>query len=161
MSDRIAVMDKGHVLQVGLPADIYNRPATRFVADFIGETNFIGATVSEVHGDEATVLIDDRLPLRVSTHDSHVASGDKITLAIRPEKIDLRSPHDSVSNYLPGKVEECIFIGTDNRYVVRVAEKTALVVRCQNSMTNRQDQFEVGTEVRAECSAEHALILTS
>ncbi|MHB8626688.1 MAG: ABC transporter ATP-binding protein [Aggregatilineales bacterium] len=161
MSDRIAVMDKGHVLQIGLPVEIYNRPATRFVADFIGETNFISATVSEVHGDETSVLVDDRLPLRVSTHDSVVNPGDKITIAIRPEKIDLRSPRDEATNCLPGKIEECIFIGTDNRYVVRVTEKTALVVREQNGMTGRLAQFEVGADVRAECSAEHALILTA
>jgi len=160
MSDRIAVMDKGHVLQVGLPADIYNRPATRFVADFIGETNFLGATVSELHGDEATVLVDGMLPLRVSTHSAKVNAGDKITIAIRPEKIDLHSAQDEISNFLPGKIEECIFIGTDNRYVMRITEKSALIVREQNGMTGRLAQFEVGAEVRAECSVEHALILT-
>jgi len=161
MSDRIAVMDKGHVLQIGLPADIYNRPTTRFVADFIGETNFINGTVSETQGDKTIVLIDGRLALRVSTQRSETHPGDAVTIAIRPEKISLRQVSDAASNALPGKIEECIFIGTDNRYVVRVTEQTALVVREQNGMTGRLSQFEVGAEVRAECSVEHALILTS
>jgi len=161
MSDRIAVMNKGHVLQIGEPADIYNRPSTRFVADFIGETNFLEACVQEVHGDEATVQVDDRLPLRVSTHGAVVKPGDAITIAIRPEKIDLHPVADNAPNSLPGVLEESVFIGTDNRYVVRLTEKTKLVVREQNSMSGRFSDLTVGQSVLAQCSAEHALILTS
>ncbi len=161
MSDRIAVMDKGHVLQIGQPMDIYDRPVTRFVADFIGETNFMDATVQEIHGDEATVLVDDQLPLRVSMHESVVKPGDRITIAIRPEKIDLHPMSEDAPNSLPGRLEESIFIGTDNRYVVRLTDKTALVVREQNGMSGRFAELAPGSEVRAQCSADHALILTS
>jgi spermidine/putrescine transport system ATP-binding protein len=161
MSDRIAVMNKGHVLQVGAPAEIYNRPATRFVADFIGETNFIDAKVREIQGEEAVVLVEDNLPLRVSTHGANVKPGDPITIAIRPEKIDLRLITDEAPNSLPGTLEECIFIGTDNRYVVRIGARSALVVREQNGMSGRLSELSVGSQVRAECSSEHALILTS
>ena len=164
MSDRIAVMNFGHVLQVGEPQAIYNRPTTRFVADFIGETNFMAATVQQVHtgetGPEADVLIDNAYPLRVSMHEVNVKAGDMISVAIRPEKIDIREATDTEANALPGTIEEVIFIGTDTRYVVRITEKTALVVREQNGMSGRLAAFTVGTPVRAVCSVEHALILT-
>jgi spermidine/putrescine transport system ATP-binding protein len=161
MSDRIAVMNFGHVLQIGEPQAIYNRPATRFVADFIGETNFMAATVQGIEGGVADVLIDGQFPLKVSTHESAtVHVGDAMTVAIRPEKIDLRDATDTEPNALPGTIEECIFIGTDTRYVVRVSEKTALVVREQNGMSARLSAFNVGTPVHAVCSVEHALILT-
>ncbi len=160
MSDRIAVMNKGHVLQVGAPAEIYNKPATRFVADFIGETNFIEAQIQEMHGEEATVLVEDEFSLRVSTHGAEVKVGDRITIAIRPEKIDLRLITDDAPNSLPGTLEECIFIGTDNRYVVRVGERSVFVVREQNSMSGRLSELVVGSQVRVQCSTEQALILT-
>jgi spermidine/putrescine transport system ATP-binding protein len=161
MSDRIAVMDKGHVLQVGRPLDIYDRPATRFVADFIGETNFLNATVKELHGEEATVLIDDKLPLRVSTHGSSVKAEDKITIALRPEKIDLYRSNTDFPNSLPGTLEERIFIGTDTRYLVRLTDKTTIVVREQNDLNGDQDNFQIGEAVCAQCSPNYALILTS
>ena len=161
MSDRIAVMNHGHVLQIGGPAEIYNRPLTRFVADFIGETNFIDAKVSEIHEADVTVIVDSQWPLRVSTHDNAaVKVGDMITLAIRPEKIDLRSADDNALNSLPGKIEECIFIGTDTRYLVRLSDNTSLVIREQNGMNERLSLFNVGASVRAQCSVEHALMLT-
>ncbi len=161
MSDRIAVMDKGHVLQIGKPADIYDRPVTRFVADFIGETNFLNACVRETHGDEATVLIDNQLPLRVSMHGANAKPNDQITIAIRPEKIDLRPANTEGANSLPGKIEERIFIGTDNRYVVRLTDKTSVVVREQNDIDSDLERYDLGEMVCARCSSEHALILTS
>ena len=161
MSDRIAVMNHGHVLQIGGPAEIYNRPLTRFVADFIGETNFIEATVSEINADDVTVLVDDRWPLRVSKHDNaEVSIGAAITLAIRPEKIDLRGAEETAPNSLPGTLEECIFIGTDTRYLIRISEKTSLIIREQNGITERLSQFNIGAAVRAQCTVEHALMLT-
>jgi spermidine/putrescine transport system ATP-binding protein len=149
------------VLQIGQPAEIYTRPLTRFVADFIGETNFIDATVSEINADDVTVLVNGEWPLRVSAHDNaKVKIGDSITLAIRPEKIDLRGANDDAPNSLPGKLEECIFIGTDTRYLIRISDKISLVIREQNGMTERLSQFNVGDSVRAQCTVEHALMLT-
>lgn len=161
MSDRIAVMDHGHVLQIGKPMDIYDRPATRFVADFIGETNFVPACVSEVLGEEANVVVCNQLPLRVSTHGADVKPNDNITIAIRPEKIDLYPTSENPPNSLHGKLIERIFIGTDTRYVVSLDDSTHLIIREQNDLHGDQEHFEVGEEVRAQCSPQYALILTS
>lgn len=87
MSDRIAVMDLGVVQQVGAPREIYEQPNNRFVADFIGETNFLGGVVLEL-GEYATVAIDG-LPVLGNHGGRSIQPDQQITLAIRPEKINL------------------------------------------------------------------------
>ncbi|MFN2223067.1 MAG: TOBE domain-containing protein, partial [Candidatus Promineifilaceae bacterium] len=87
MSDRIAVMSDGLVQQVGLPRDIYEHPANRFVADFIGETNFISGEVCEL-AEMVTVRVGE-VELSGSTNGHAIAKGEQVTLAIRPEKINL------------------------------------------------------------------------
>lgn len=161
MSDRIAVMDKGHVLQIGKPQDIYDRPATRFVADFIGETNFLPATVLELWANgEVMVNVADRFPLHVSTHGKSVKVGDKITLGLRPEKIDLYAATDECPNSLPGTLDEMVFVGTDTRFVVRLTDSLTFVVREQNGLSGRLTGVAPGSKVVAQCSVEHALVLT-
>jgi len=87
MSNRIAVMSDGVVQQVGEPRQIYEHPANRFVADFIGETNFVSATLVE-SGEPARITIGDLTVLGV-LGGRQVSSGSPITLAIRPEKINI------------------------------------------------------------------------
>ncbi len=87
MSDRIAIMDQGVVQQLGEPRQIYEHPANRFVADFIGETNFIDATLVGC-GPPATLRIG-RLDVLGTTDGREIPSGQPVTLAVRPEKINL------------------------------------------------------------------------
>ncbi len=161
MSDRIAVMNLGKVLQIGNPQEIYDRPKTRFVADFIGETNFLPATVQELHANnEATVLVAGEHPLRVNSTDKTVKVGDNVTIAIRPEKMDLYPASENPPNSLPGTLEEMVFVGTDTRFGVRLAKDVSFVVREQNGLTGRLSDVSVGSPVRAQCSVQYALILT-
>ena len=89
MSDRIAVMSQGKVLQMGPAVEIYERPTSRFVADFIGESNFLDGRVKAIKGEHAEVAIDawgtDLVGLRLA----NVRVGDEVTVSIRPEKIRL------------------------------------------------------------------------
>jgi len=161
MSDRIAVMNLGKVIQIGNPQEIYDRPKTRFVADFIGETNFLPATVQELHSsNEATVLVSGEQPLRVNIGDKTVKSGDAVTIAIRPEKIDLYPASENPPNSLSGTLEEMVFVGTDTRYRVRLSKDVSFVVREQNGLAGRLSAIAVGSPVRAQCSVQFALILT-
>ena len=135
MSDRIAVMDRGQVLQVGTPAEIYDEPSSRFVADFIGETNFIDDCVVEsVAGNLATVT--DGAGLKLSIADPAQASvGTSGAVIIRPEKIDLHSGLPTGQEDLTvvaGNVIDKLWIGTDTHFTVRLNERTALAARHQN-----------------------------
>jgi spermidine/putrescine transport system ATP-binding protein len=132
MSDRIAVMHQGKVLQIGSPTEIYERPCCRFVADFIGDTNFLNGVVESQEQDIVTVLVDDDLPVMVQT-DGSLARGTEVTVAIRPEKVRLLpNPLRGTQNSFPCQVEQVIYVGTDTRFLVRLSEKVALTVREQN-----------------------------
>ena len=91
MSDRIAVMSLGRVLQMGLAVEIYERPANRFVADFIGESNFLDGKVKSVNGDQAVVYLPVWEQELTGIVTSKVNAGDDVAISIRPEKIRLSS----------------------------------------------------------------------
>jgi len=160
MSDRIAVMDSGEVLQVGRPKDIYENPATRFVADFIGETNFLEGRVSDVADGRVEVLVDDQLVVHAHS-EAAVSVGQSVAIALRPERTDLRSPdqaHDRAS--LPGRVEEVVYIGTDTRYIVRLTDRTAMVVRQQNLGGTDAMSVSAGVEVLVTWDTRDVRLLT-
>jgi len=132
MSDRIAVMHQGKVLQVGTPTEIYERPSCRFVADFIGESNFLVGTVQQQRDDLATVLVDGRLPVVAST-DQALSPGDQVTVAVRPEKIRLLPrPLAGQNNAFTGQIEQVVYIGTATVFKIRLSEQVVLTVREQN-----------------------------
>jgi spermidine/putrescine transport system ATP-binding protein len=159
MSDRIAVMSGGHVLQLGTPEEIYEQPANRFVADFIGETNFLVGRIEAVHGDEASVLIDGALTVHVQAPPG-VASGQEVAIAIRPEKVSLHAePVDPRS--LPAIVEEVVYIGTDTRYIVRLTEHTAISIRQQNTEPGTTIRFDNGETIYLSWPDECARLLTA
>jgi spermidine/putrescine transport system ATP-binding protein len=110
MSDRIAVMNRGKILQIGTPEEIYERPTTRFVADFIGETNLIDATRV---GERRFRLASGE---EVETAEAGPAR-DAVTLAIRPERASLAPAGDG----LAGIVEQIVYEGTDTTYHVLLA----------------------------------------
>ncbi len=192
MSDRIAVMSNGEVQQVGRAKEIYEHPGNRFVADFIGETNFIEGRVAEL-GTPAKVNIGGYTVLG-TVGDHHVDPGQSITLAIRPEKIRLYAKNDhsldstimsgqafaefvrlhsgTEAGQAPipdggndhvlvnGRVSGAIYIGTDMRYEVIVAENARIVARIQNIGLRYDKPFEPGDEVYVHWLADNAQILT-
>lgn len=128
MSDRIAVMDAGRVLQVGTPADIYDRPASRFVAGFIGETDLLDAVA------EAPVESGMRFRLPgggeiVAADPNGVAPGARATLAFRPERVDLVPPGDGG---IPAAVTETVYSGTDTVAHLALDGGAAIRARLQN-----------------------------
>ncbi len=130
MSDRIAVMSKGRILQVGSPRDIYDRPSERFVANFIGETNFIEGTVEALSGNAAMVKLGSGATLSAGLPEGLKPSG-KVTVVVRPEHADLvqgGSPAD-----LWGKLENVVYFGTDTHFHVKLDGGSHFIVRQQNA----------------------------
>ena len=158
MSDRIAVINKGKLLQVGSPEEIYDRPANRFVADFIGETNFLDGLVKGRHNNQAAVLVDGELILHVPAERS-VSMNDEVAVAIRPEKISLH-PQPPDERAVPGTVEEVIYTGTDTHYLVRLTEKSLVSARQQNVAVGSGVAFPVASEVYLHWQPESARLLT-
>lgn len=131
VSDRIAVMKDGEVLQIGTPSDIYESPATSFVADFIGETNFLEGTVVAVEGQYAQIEVSGIGMIKIEM-DKPVVVGDYVKTTIRPEKIKItkEKPKNTTGtlNILPVVVDERIYTGFHTKYYVKV-ENSPLLFR--------------------------------
>jgi spermidine/putrescine transport system ATP-binding protein len=160
MSDRIAVMSGGQVLQVGTPTEIYEQPNCRFVADFIGETNFLDGEVRGIGDETITVMVEDSLPIQVARR-RQCSQGEAVSVAVRPEKIRLhRQRPPGAINALPGVVENVVYIGTDTQYIVRLTDRTRLKVREQNLTPLLIEMpFSPGDAAIVEWQPESGLIL--
>jgi putative spermidine/putrescine transport system ATP-binding protein len=135
MSDRLAVFNRGRIEQVGTPADVYERPATRFVAGFVGTSNLLTGVVAEQ------------------------VVGRAGTFTVRPEKIRLAEPGDAVGpgeSTALGTIRTVVYLGSDTRYVVTLDAGAELVVTQQNLVTSSMDALSLeGKAVRLIWKAIH------
>lgn len=136
MSDRIAVMSGGQVLQIGTPQDIYERPANRFVAGFIGDINFLEGSVEAVQGDgDSAVIVLDCGANIIAECTPAINAGERCTVVVRPEHIELSANTQGVARLdgiLNGTVDNIVYSGTDSHQHVTLDDKTQLIVRQQN-----------------------------
>jgi putative spermidine/putrescine transport system ATP-binding protein len=120
MSDRIAVVNRGRIEQAGRPIDLYDRPANRFVASFIGESNFLEGTVCDLEAGHVLVRLGSTIA-RAVAHDRPQV-GASVALAVRPEKMSFRDQdgagNNGELNALAGRVCELTFVGDTHRYVI-------------------------------------------
>jgi len=126
LSDRIAVMNNGRIEQLGTPAEIYEAPRSRFVADFIGDTNIFEGRVDRVVQKEYVSIQVDRGEPLMAWMDRPLGSGERICLSVRPEKIAVsrNKPKDEpLRNAVPGVVEEMIYLGSQTKFRIRVGER--------------------------------------
>ncbi|MGB8315267.1 MAG: ABC transporter ATP-binding protein [Aestuariivirga sp.] len=143
MSDRIAVMSKGKILQVGSPRDIYDRPAVRFVANFIGETNFLeGKLVSSAKG-QAKIALDAGATITAGLADGLKQSG-RVTVVVRPEHATVVAAGKKAT--LSGKLENIVYFGTDTHYHVKLSKGGEFIVRHQNNHSGGTE-FKTGQAV--------------
>lgn len=127
MSDRIAVMRKGRILQVGTPQELYTNPKTLFVANFIGGSNFLEGYVIEVKGER--VVIELRGGLKVKAINKGMNLGERVILAIKPETLTLqRLGRRGEDNSFRGVIERVTFEGTTMRYEVGLENQDTVLV---------------------------------
>ncbi|MFD7444442.1 ABC transporter ATP-binding protein [Streptomyces sp. NPDC059909] len=120
MSNRIAVMNQGRIEQIGRPREIYTKPATRFVAEFIGTSNFLEAKVTAVRGNEVEVETAQG-KLTASGVEKAPSVGSQVLLSIRPESVDLsREPRAGTPNQWSGTVATRAFLGDTVDHIVNV-----------------------------------------
>lgn len=135
MSDRIAVMSAGRLEQVDAPNNLYKRPATRFVAEFIGESNLIPLTVTRDNGHWQGTTVDDRI-VRLTGSES-VGTGDRAHVVVRPEEIQFVEDGMELDNVFTGIVQSMIYVGDTTKYAISVAEGLTLSVKRQNRAGQR------------------------
>ncbi|MDH3389885.1 MAG: ABC transporter ATP-binding protein [Gammaproteobacteria bacterium] len=131
MSDRIAVMSDGEVQQIGRPTDIYEHPVNRFVADFIGDTNFLDGEIVSLNDDLVTCRIGAQSMYEAENSGGHEV-GDHVTLFLRPEKITL-SPENQASGVhtRPGKVANIVYLGNQAAYTVDMGDGIELTAQAR------------------------------
>jgi putative spermidine/putrescine transport system ATP-binding protein len=137
MSDRLAVFNRGRIEQVGSPADVYERPATRFVAGFVGTSNLLS-------GEVARAIV-----------------GDAGTFTVRPEKIHLAEPDSAVGadeSSALGRIRQVVYLGPDTRFIVALDAGAELVVTRQNLATSSSEALALeGKAVRLTWKRQHSL----
>jgi ABC-type Fe3+/spermidine/putrescine transport system ATPase subunit len=148
LSDRVAIMNAGRLVQVGTPEDIYEWPESRFVADFIGLSDFIEGTVVSVK-DERTIMTVDGLDLVVPGL-SGVAKGQSLLVFIRPNDIQLfPASHEGGENIFDGVVDKLTYLGDKIDYRITLGEKMEMRVQ-----TDGKQRFERGERLKAHLPRE-------
>jgi len=180
MSDRIAVMSEGRVQQVGTPEQIYNFPANHFVADFIGDTNFLEGKVVSLHEDR-TVIKVGREDVTAARANFPLMPGEKVTMVIRPEKLAVarelapalapgaeappaaapanpaKPPQPRVNAVINARVLDSVFVGTDTRINVTLKGGTEITVLVRN--LEDDEDFKKGEKVVVTYDASDSRLL--
>jgi putative spermidine/putrescine transport system ATP-binding protein len=155
MSDRIAVFNNGRIEQLGTPSDLYEHPKTRFVANFIGETNLFLGSVSDVSLGWCEINCGG-IKLRARTRGG-IATGQKVAVAVRPERTllcgpgEIRSPAE---NRVTGTISETVYLGRSRKYVVSAGGTDVTVVQQIGSVP--EPVFSIGDSVEVHWRVEDA-----
>jgi ABC-type Fe3+/spermidine/putrescine transport system ATPase subunit len=151
ISDRIAVMKKGKVVQVGTPQELYMKPATIFVANFIGESNFLEGYVSRMNDEGTTIEL--RGGIKVQTVQKNAKVGDRVILALRPETLTIDKELKKGKNSILGTAERVTFEGTNIRYEIRLENQDVIVI-VKPSLT--EEWVSIGEKVTVSFPPEKA-----
>jgi ABC-type Fe3+/spermidine/putrescine transport system ATPase subunit len=150
ISDRIAVMKNGKIVQIGSPQELYMYPNSLFVAHFIGESNLLEGYIDQTDG---WCEIELRGGLKVKAKNSGIKDGERIVLAIRPETCEMKDGKIASVDGLAGKIEKVTFEGTVVRYEIRLDNGDRLVI---NRPSLAENWFEVGEDVTITYPVEKA-----
>jgi len=154
MSDRICIMRDGRIVQIGSPQELYDRPNSRYVADFVGTSNFFDGTVSDQSGELATVLLDNGMSVQ-GTPGGELTDGQDVCISVRPEQMKLHRQGDGVSV----EVHNRIFLGEHTEYLVNHETLGDFLVLSPRQSELTEGAFDVGDKATVSWEASAALIL--
>jgi putrescine transport system ATP-binding protein len=161
LSNRIAVMEKGRFEQIGSPKEVYEFPANRFVADFIGTINTFDGTVSEILAGAIRVQCTDFDEPLTALCDDPPAKGSNVCVAVRPEKIFISQnrPDNEEDACLDGVVEDFGYFGNLSLYRIRLASSKVVQVSAQNRRRSVERFFEWNDKVYISWRPRSAVVL--
>ncbi len=162
VSDKILVLNKGRIEQIGTPAELYESPKSSFVAAFIGDTNFLDGIVSEKVKQDYSQLIIEDIPPILCFNDKHLRVGELVHLSLRPEKLhiskDVPEPHP-LKNSVQGKVEDVVYKGDHTKFWVRVGSQRLAVIQQHSKFLLDTKQITWGDNVFLWWHADDGFIL--
>ncbi|GAB4064103.1 ABC transporter ATP-binding protein [Ancylobacter sonchi] len=159
LSDRIVLMNRGRIEQIGTPEEMYAHPRSLFCARFLGETNILSGAVSACDSDLTHVAVG-RGTVKVPANGSAVSVGQNVSLAIRPEALQVRRRQglgETTENALDGVVEDVVFMGSRVVYSIRTPVET---LKFQETRSVDGSMLAPGEEVRASWRPDAAVLLT-
>jgi spermidine/putrescine transport system ATP-binding protein len=162
MSDRIAVMNQGVIEQLGSPREVYEQPATPFVADFVGVLNAMDVRVDEVSGEDLVMKVDerDRVVVPVGPTGTDAGVGSSLLVAVRPERVELVSGDATPgSSRLSGTVAQVVYLGTLTQFHVDTSIGKRLIVHRLSD--DRSSSVHQGDEVVLTWAREDAAVLSA
>jgi spermidine/putrescine transport system ATP-binding protein len=162
MADTIAVMSDGRIEQAGSAADLYERPSTAFVANFLGVSNLIDGRLRPAGGDLVVCETHDGATLHVAADRVGPHSGDAVRIGVRPEKVTLRPAGEPVPggvNAVRGTVMVAAYLGVSTQYLIRAAGGEELTVFAQNIDGSQPDSSGVGREVQLTWDPQHTFVV--
>jgi spermidine/putrescine transport system ATP-binding protein len=160
MSDRIAVMNRGHYEQLGDPESLYERPATRFVASFLGISNLLAAKIAGGDDTYAAAKLSDDSAIRVPR--ALVGGQEQVSIGVRPEKIRLSEPTTTAPtghNRLTGVVRDASYIGVSTQYQVETRSGPLTVYEQNVERATRAELWARGDEVQMTWSPDHSFVV--
>ena len=162
LSTRIAVMDEGRFEQVGKPREVYEYPASRYVADFIGNINMFEGTVDAVTDGSISVSADEADSPLSGLTDRSMQIGDKVCIAVRPEKIYIsdHEPENREDTSLAGVVHDLGYLGNLSLYRIRLKSGKIVQVSAQNRKRSAERHLEWDDEVFISWRPRSAVVLT-
>ncbi len=162
VADRIAVMDHGTLIQIATPRDIYERPGNRYVADFVGDINFIEGVVQKTSGTLVTVETPDG-PVIECESDEVVEKGRQVWFAARPEKLHLtrEKPKSAPLNAIEGEVWDIAYLGDMSVYNIRMDNGSILKVSLLNSSRMNKKPITWEERVWVSWDRNSGMVLTS
>jgi len=130
LSDRVAVMDEGKIIQVGTPREVYERPQARFVAEFVGQSNFLEGHIVAHHSNQTEVKLESGLYLNVPAA-PHMAEGGKVTVQVRAERVCIYPERPLARGHGFGAtVERMLYVGDTIQYLLRLESHDLLMATC-------------------------------
>jgi spermidine/putrescine transport system ATP-binding protein len=156
MSDRIVVMREGVIEQLGAPDEIYERPVTRFVADFIGDTNLLEGKVTAIEGGKALLRLGNIQEfIRISA--GSLAVGEDVSIAVRPERIKLSYSAAAGDSYLKGNLKDRIYTGTSYKTVIEL--KDGKLITVHEPVDSHLKLEKNNSEVLLTWKSEHSVVM--
>jgi iron(III) transport system ATP-binding protein len=152
LSRQIAVMNEGRIIQIGTPRDIYERPASQFVADFVGNTNFIDGVVRVVNTSNGVCISTEIGDLQVQT-DLELCVDERVAISVRPEDVELTEVRPPGGNAWEGQVDQKVFLGESVDFQVKVGTRTLLSRRHPTLRT------KVGDAIFVQLNPEKCVVL--
>jgi ABC-type Fe3+/spermidine/putrescine transport system ATPase subunit len=160
MSDRIVLMNKGKIVQIGTPSEIYNHPANQFVSRFIGEANLLRGRINQQAGDTFQIEIGERVVITAPVK-AGMNIGDPSITSVRPERVTVYPQTGGVPESCPnifcGKIKSAIFLGPYTRYLVELENGSLLMA--DKTAENGQTEFTADEQVFVGWETENSIVL--